>query len=212
MPSPEDYSDDFSQLRARMDRVARRSDAPMDTALARETCAEIERFSARWLKHFAHPELHAVIRSLRDWSEQVQEQLAAARDLHLLQLLAARNECAITRMMFDFGCAFTKTLQETPPDQRPALEAIYREEMGQPYNAETDFRETEALLDQSETRFKQSWETFQASFPETATESLRQRLLSAGPDEIKVWQEELTTPHPPFGHPLPSSEEGRGVG
>ena len=98
-----------------------------------------------------------------------------------------------------FGAtSFTKTLQETPPDQRPALEAIYAEEMGQPYHAETEFRQTEALLDQSEARFKQCWDTFQAAFPEHAPEALRQRLLKANPEEIKAWQVELTAqPKPP---------------
>lgn len=198
MPSPEDYRDDYSQLRARMDRVAWHAGATMDPAQARETCLEIERFAQRWLQHFAQPEFHAVLRSLRDWSEQVQAHLAAVRDRHLLQLLAGRNECAITRMMFDFGCAFTKNLQETPPEQRPALEAMYAEEMGQPYNAETEFRQTEALLDQSEASFKQCWDTFQAAFPEHATEALRQRLLKADPEEIKAWQVKLAAqPKPP---------------
>ena len=197
MPSADDYREDYSQLRARMDRVARHSSATMDTTQARETCAELERFAHRWQKHFAQPEFHAVLRSLRDWSKQVQAHLAAARDLHLLQLLAARNECAITRMMFDFGCAFTKTLQETPPEQRPALEAIYREEMGQPYHAETDFRETEALLDSAEVRFTQAWAAFQAQFPEDAPAALHQKLLAAGPDEIKAWQAQLTARRTP---------------
>lgn len=192
MPPPKEYVRDYEQLRRRMDRVFPRPDAAVDTALARATCGEIEQFARRWEKRFPQPEFHVVLHGLRDWAEQMRRHLEEVRGRHLLELLAARNECAITRMMFDFGCAFTKTLQKTPPDQRPALEAIYEEEMGQPYNAETEFRETEALLDQSEARFKKGWETFQAAFPEHATETLRQRLLNAGPEELKTWQAELT--------------------
>ena len=123
--------------------------------------------------------------------------LDAVRTTQLLELVVARGECAQCRMMFDFGISFAKTFKETPPDQRPALETIYREEMGQPYNSATKFRETEALLNNAEARFRQCWATFRAAFPEQATPALHQRLQNASSEELNAWQAELAPRRPP---------------
>lgn len=191
-PSFADYQRDYSRLRARMDRAVRPNPTPRDLADAAVTAAEIEPFARRWQPHFPGPEFRAMLDGLRDWAQKNHAYLDSVRTTQLLELVVARGECALCRMMFDFSISFAKAFKETPPADRPTLETIYRKEMGQPYNSEQEFRETEALLDLAEAEFQRCWTHFQTAFPDHATPALRHRLQNANPAELKTWQEELS--------------------
>ena len=192
MKPPDKFFEDYAKLRAHLD-WARSSMAGgnVDIPQARMVAEEFREFIKRWQGRVKDPEIAEALKPLAAWSENMTEHLERVFLEQLQVVLKARRDWFVSELFIKGTISFAGTMKEVPSQMRPELEKIYRESMGEDYDAATDYRQTETDAEASEAAFRKALAKFETEWPERMDAAMRQRLAQINLDGLTAWDKEL---------------------
>ena len=157
----------------------------------RSAAEDIREFVGRWKGNVGIPEMETGLENMERLTGGIESHLGKMRALQMIEVLDARRGWLVAEQFFKLSQGYIEVMKTAPPELKPTLEKAYREHMGVDYDAEQEFRESEAELDEAEERFRKAMEELAEGWPETATAEFRERVMGLEVKALDAWKGEV---------------------
>jgi hypothetical protein len=189
---PDEFIEEYQQMRERMDWVAATLGRGQDLAQAKEFVALILDFFNKWEPVITIP---SICEGMKNFRERVESKLVVTLEkiylAHLNEVLNARREWIVGELFLKAAISFAGLMKESPPELRPQLEEIHRTHMGCEYDPEADYRETEADTAAKETAYRKALASFRVDWGERVDAAMVARLENLDIESLNAWQAEI---------------------
>ncbi|MCX6896268.1 MAG: hypothetical protein NTZ16_12380 [Verrucomicrobia bacterium] len=196
MKPPQEFIDEYWQMRERMDWLRAGGIDGKDIGKAKLFVGYLLEFHEKWQPVIQDPELRRGLKAARAGFEALRAKLEAVYWAHLHEVIEARKEWFLAESIFQALVAVTVLRREMPEKLRPEFEKVLAEHSsGGIFDAEKEYRETEQDVTEAEAKFRKALAGLEVDWPERVDAALRTRLEALDGDKANG-RRRLSPPKP----------------
>lgn len=192
MKPPDEFIDEYWQMRERMAWAEAGLGREQDVALGKAFLQEFRDFYEKWHPVIQIAELRAGLEEMREHLERTLgrhlEQIFLS---HLHEVIEARKDWWTGEQLFKGSVNFIALMKHAPEQLRPGLEQIHRDYMKEEFEPTKYFQDAEASAAGAEADYRKALVGLEVDWPERVDAALRERLEKLDGKGANEWQVEV---------------------